>query len=805
MTLPAAAIDIDYPRRIDFDNGYVLVHAPQITAWQDFKIVKGIAALEAYPSDGSEIVVGTATFRARTDADVDRRVVTVSELVVEGITLADGEQAAADKRRLLQAALPVAAREVPLDLVLSNLPDSVIAPNTEGIKADPPTIKTAYEPTLLLLTHGEPVAAPIKDSDLFFVVNTNWTLFTNEKKNRWHLLNGEEWLTAKTLDGKWSYPRSVPKALRNLPDDEQWRKAKAAAQNWKRPKSKKPPKIVASETPAEMIVIDGTPDIKPITEQLRYVANTTSHVFYQGQSFYFLVAGRWFSSRSLDGPWQHAGELPDAFREIPADHAKADVRASVPGTMEARMAALEALIPRRTEVDIDSEVIVEVTFTGEPEFEEIPGTSVARGVNTAYDVLLIDGTYYLCYSAAWYTSASPTGPWLVARTVPGVVYTIPPSSPSYHTSHVRVESSSNVHVSFMFTAGYYGSYVSYGVPVWGTGWYYPPYVYYDPFYTGYPYYPYYYSYPYTYGSASFYNPRTGLYGSTSRYYGPYGGYGYTSAYNPRTGTYLAAESMWDGDEWAGQGVAYNPRTGRSIETERYYDADDNKWKSSTTVEGRRGAAEINRRRNEDGSLTQIATSRGGSGERVTSRRDGGVDTRSEFRTADGRTVTSEGRFERGEGAATLRGSEGGRGTIERSVDRDGVRREGTFERDGSSLETATTRDGRGPRTTFETSDGARGAVSGRALNKTAVGQSASGDLYAGRNGNVYRRTDDGWQRRSSGSWESVNRTRSTPQRYGTSSLNRDYRARSHGMSQYRSRAGQFQSRGSFGSGLRGRR
>ena len=37
--------------------------------------------------------------------------------------------------------------------------------------------------------------------------------------------------------------------------------------------------------------------------------------------FYFLVAGRWFKSASLEGPWTFATpSLPADFKEIPVEH-----------------------------------------------------------------------------------------------------------------------------------------------------------------------------------------------------------------------------------------------------------------------------------------------------------------------------------------------------------------------------------------------------------------------------------------------------------------------------------------------------
>ena len=189
LSQAALAANIAYPQRIELDAGYVLVHAPQITSWQDFEVIEGRAVLEGYPEGEESPLIATARFKADALPDVDRRIVTVSGLVIERITFADGTAVADDKRQLLQAAMPVAAREVPLDLVLSNLPDDVTVPDTKGIAVEPPAIVITYAPTLLVQTHGEPVAAPIEDSKLKFVVNTNWRLFTDEKQKRWYLLH----------------------------------------------------------------------------------------------------------------------------------------------------------------------------------------------------------------------------------------------------------------------------------------------------------------------------------------------------------------------------------------------------------------------------------------------------------------------------------------------------------------------------------------------------------------------------------------------------------------------------------------
>jgi hypothetical protein len=76
----------------------------------------------------------------------------------------------------------------------------------------------------------------------------------------------------------------------------------------------------------------------------------------------------------------------------------------------------------------------------------------------------------------------------VAATVPAVIYTIPANSPLHYVTYVRVYSSTPSTVFVGYTPGYYGTVLSSdGVVVYGTGYYYPPYIgtyyYPPPYYT----------------------------------------------------------------------------------------------------------------------------------------------------------------------------------------------------------------------------------------------------------------------------------------------------------------------------------
>jgi hypothetical protein len=235
----------------------------------------------------------------------------------------------------------------------------------------------------------------------------------------------------------------------------------------------------------------------------------------------------------------------------------ATVRASVPGTIEARRSVLEAMLPTKRTLKAGAAPGIDVEYAGEPQFEAIPSTTVSRAVNSPNDVIAAGQKYYLVYQGAWYVSDSPNGPWAATGEVPPEVYQIPPSSPSYPVTQVIVQTTDDGDIESSYAAAYATSmFIGFGIGYYGTGWYYPPYYGYGGYY---PYYP-------SYGHGSWYNPNTGGFGSRSVYYGPYGGYTYNQGYNPKTGRYSNVETAWDGNEWASAGETYNPRTGISTET-----------------------------------------------------------------------------------------------------------------------------------------------------------------------------------------------------------------------------------------------
>ena len=556
-----AAPDGDWPRRYTAPDGAVIVmYEPQIATWQNRKLMTLHAALSHTPKGSDQALLGTVIIEADTRVSVAERLVDFSSfrIVQSNFPGASREQATAVAASL-KASMPLRERVIALDRVLAYQDASLIRPtNVEGVKADPPVVFFSTRRALMVNLDGDAIWSPIQSNDLRYAVNTNWDLFEHPPSKTYYLLDGDVWLKATTLSGPWTAAGMLPASFGRLPADDNWKDVKAALPG-RTPSASALPRVFVSTAPAELILVRGEPQYDPVPgTKLAWVRNTDSDVFRLGTNgtVYYLVAGRWFSAPGFDGPWTFASlSLPADFKNIPLEHERSRVLASVPGTTQAAEAVLLAQVPETARVSKKMVKAPEVAYQGAPEFQPIEMTSVARATNTDKEIIKVGDLYYLCFQGVWFMSRTPTGPWEVTGSVPKEIYEIPISSPAHHVTYVTVEDDDDEWVVFATAAAYTGIMVGWGCAVWGTGWYYPPYVWYGGFYPAYfPYYP-------TYGYSAWYNPWTGTYGRGAAVYGPYGGAGVGARYNPRTGTYARGAAAYGPYGARGAAQAYNPRTG----------------------------------------------------------------------------------------------------------------------------------------------------------------------------------------------------------------------------------------------------
>jgi hypothetical protein len=563
----SAAGDPGWPRAYTTpDGGRVQMHQPQIASWENQTHLVAWVAVSVQPKGAAKPMLGTIKVEADTTVALEQRLVSFAAF---RITETNFGSVGRDQIRALVEAIertvPQPERVIALDRVLAGLDKSrILAKNVDGVKADPPVVFVSTKPAVLVNLDGQPIWSPIPGADLRYAVNTNWDLFEHTPSKALFLRHFGVWLTAPRIAGPWTAAGTLPASFARLPADENWKEVRENLPG--RPVSARDlPTVFVSTSPAELILLRGEPSYLLVSGAggLLWVSNTDSDVFRLGKTgrVYYLVAGRWFSAPDFGGPWTFATPvLPAELQRIGIEHPRSRVLASIPGTSQAAEAVLLAQVPQTARVGRKEVTAPAVAYHGEPRFESIDKTTVLRAINTDKDIVSIGGAYYLCFQGVWFVSRTPQGPWDVAGSIPAAIYAIPASSPAHHITYVTIVDTTPDWVTFSTAAGYSGVTVAWGCVVWGTGWYYPPYVSYGSAYpVYYPYYP-------TYGYSAWYNPWVGSYERGAVAYGPYGGVGAAARYNPSTGTYARGAVAWGPYGANGAAQAYNPRTGTYAQT-----------------------------------------------------------------------------------------------------------------------------------------------------------------------------------------------------------------------------------------------
>jgi hypothetical protein len=540
----AARAETSFPQEIDSTAGKIVVYQPQPEKLSG-NTVTCRAAFSLLPKGKTEPVFGALWFTSRIETDQAKGLVAFEDIDVTNVRWPDstaGDEATLT--RAIEAAAAGATVTSSTERFSASLESAEREQKSlEGLKNDPPKIVFAKQLSVLLLYDGQPTWSDVEKSPYERAVNTPYVVVRRKGDQTCWFGNGKLWYQAGDPLGPWT-PNANPPAdlLQMLPKPEDDVASPATA-----------PTVVTATEPTELVDTDGEPKWTPIGKgELLYVDNTETPWVREVASnqMYVLLSGRWFRSASEAGPWTfvRGDQVPAAFKAIPADSALGGVRTSVAGTDEANDAMLDAQIPQTAAID-RSAARLEVSYQGEPQFEPIPGTSVKLARNTGTQVLEIGGKHYAVDNGVWFVASSPTGPWAVADSVPeDEIQKIPPSSPAYNTTYVHVYQSTPQVVYVGYTPGYTWSFPYYGVPVYGTGWYYRP-------YPGF-----YYPRPYTFGFHVGYNPWTGWnfgmswsvgfmhfgvgwgggYGGYYRpwgcggWYGGYRGWGYHSRYHSHT-------------------------------------------------------------------------------------------------------------------------------------------------------------------------------------------------------------------------------------------------------------------------------
>lgn len=215
---------------------------------------------------------------------------------------------------------------------------------------------------------------------------------------------------------KWDLPDSLDRFLASL---ELVAREKAQAENLKND----PPDIIYAEKPTVLILIDGEPKLKEIEKSdLQYVQNTPFLIVLEPKSkmYYLKGAGFWYTAAKATGPFAPAYAPPASILQLAEQYEKAAAKAAADKEAAAGPAAdaadEKAADDEAREAagapDGPPDVVVRthpaeiIQTNGAPQFASVEGTALLYLQNTENSILMDIDTqlYYVLLSGRWYAS-----------------------------------------------------------------------------------------------------------------------------------------------------------------------------------------------------------------------------------------------------------------------------------------------------------------------------------------------------------------------------------------------------------------
>lgn len=486
-----AQYDFGWPRTFMEGGSTNTLYQPQVDSWTGM-VLRARAAVSIQAAGMAEPTFGVLHVQALTHVDKVERLVYFEDIQILDANFPSAVERKKEYEALWLGLLKKDVRSISLDRVAADLAVQGAEKKAQAVPilSPPPAFICSAVPAMLIQVQGEAVFRKVAGTDVERILNTR-AFIARVPSSQIYLHLWDGYVTAPNLTGPWTVAGDVPKDVTKAEKEAVKEKSvdllggQANPDTGEKPSLKTAPlpTIHVATIPTELVVTDGPANWLPIAgTELLYVTNTAANVFkyLADDQTYVLVAGRWFRAPDFGGPWAFVSgkELPQDFARIPATSAKENVLASVPGTPQAQQAIIENEIPQTAKVDRSATHMTTPVFDGAPLLQPIAGTPLYYVANTATPLIKVDDhTWYALENCVWFAATSANGPWVVATSVPAVIYSIPPSAPLHYVTYVRIYTYNNNYVWNGYTPGYYGTVLAPdGVVVYGTGYDYSPWV-----------------------------------------------------------------------------------------------------------------------------------------------------------------------------------------------------------------------------------------------------------------------------------------------------------------------------------------
>lgn len=475
-----------WPKTVTQAGATYTLYQPQLDNWDGFNF-NAHAAVSVLPTGAKDPQFGVIEITAKSHVFRLARTVHFRDITVTKATFPGAPDKALWYQDNFQTMVSSGDSTMSLDRLqaMLSIENALKLGRSVPVKNDPPTIVFSPRTGILVSIDGAAKWGPVAGTSLERVINSRALVLLDDKSGKYYIHIFDGFVEATALTGPWTVAKQVPPGAAKAAQDLAKQKTVDLLSG---PADKKlslataVPDVIVATTPTEIVITNGAPDWAPLDgTNLLYVKNTTGNVFknLSDQNTYVLVTGRWFRAPDFGGPWQYVAgaSLPPDFFKIPDDSPKENVKAAIPTTAQAQEAVIAHQIPH-TAIVYRAKATFTPVINGPPELKPIPDTSLMYVFNSPMPIIMVSQfQWYGVQNGVWFTASSAQGPWAVATTIPAAIYSIPPSSPLYYVTYVKIYDVTPQTVVVGYTPGYMGTVVTTeGVVVYGTGYTYVPYI-----------------------------------------------------------------------------------------------------------------------------------------------------------------------------------------------------------------------------------------------------------------------------------------------------------------------------------------
>ena len=287
---PATAAELTWPRIIQEGDTTFTIYQPQIDKFDDGVLeARAAVQVETHAGDKTQTTYGVIWIQANTAIDKDNRLVQLDDIQIVKANFPTAGDKVNDYLEVFRNHTE-GTRTVSLDRIEANL--AITHADQKGnavpIKNDPPKIFYRSAPAVLVLLDGDPALRPVEGSaGVERVINTRTLIL--KAGGRFYMPIADQWETSSSATGPWQLASAAPAPVQAIRDaiakDEKQTQVDLMEETSDDVKGVlaegKSPEIIVSTVPAELVVTQGTPQMKPVEgTQLLYVTNTSGDILF---------------------------------------------------------------------------------------------------------------------------------------------------------------------------------------------------------------------------------------------------------------------------------------------------------------------------------------------------------------------------------------------------------------------------------------------------------------------------------------------------------------------------------------------